>query len=93
MAHKTETLLDLARNQKLRITSAVVDIVLAAALLKIWIKRLQRALAASENADQRCFSTKKTSLSQSPDVCFVVCRPHLTIISFALVLIPKSDFL
>ena len=48
VAHETETLLDLARNQKLRITPPVVDIVLAAAdFLKIWLKRLEAALAGS----------------------------------------------
>jgi two-component system chemotaxis sensor kinase CheA len=42
VAHETETLLDLARDRKLRITPAVVDVVLAAAdFLKVWIKRLE----------------------------------------------------
>lgn len=46
VAHETETLLDLARDQKLRITPAIVDIVLAAAdFLKSWLKRLEAALA------------------------------------------------
>ncbi len=46
VAHETESLLDLARNQKLRITSAVADVVLAATdFLKIWLKRLEIALA------------------------------------------------
>ncbi len=45
VAHETETLLDLARNQKLRITPAVVDLVLAAAdFLKIWMNRLEAVL-------------------------------------------------
>ena len=49
VAHETETLLDLARNQKLRITPAVVDLVLAAAdFLKIWSKRLETGLAGSD---------------------------------------------
>ncbi|HWD00316.1 MAG TPA: chemotaxis protein CheA [Candidatus Sulfopaludibacter sp.] len=46
VAHETETLLDLARNQKLRITSAVADIVLAAAdFLKVWLSRIEGSLA------------------------------------------------
>ena len=49
VAHETETLLDLARNQKLRITSPVVDVVLAAAdFLKIWLKRLEIILAGGD---------------------------------------------
>ena len=49
VAHETETLLDLARTQKLRITPSVVDIVLAAAdFLKIWLKRLEMVLAGSD---------------------------------------------
>jgi two-component system, chemotaxis family, sensor kinase CheA len=49
VAHETETLLDLARTQRLRITPSVVDIVLAAAdFLKIWLKRLEMVLAGSE---------------------------------------------
>ena len=49
VAHETETLLDLARNQKLRITSAVVDLVLAAAdFLKVWLKRIETTLAGSD---------------------------------------------
>jgi two-component system, chemotaxis family, sensor kinase CheA len=49
VAHETETLLDLARNQKLRITSPVVDVVLAAAdFLKVWLKRLEIILAGGD---------------------------------------------
>jgi two-component system chemotaxis sensor kinase CheA len=49
IAHETETLLDLARNQKLRITPAVVDIILAAAdFLRVWLKRLETTLAGGE---------------------------------------------
>jgi two-component system chemotaxis sensor kinase CheA len=49
VAHETETLLDLARNQKLRITSPVVDVVLAAAdFLKVWMKRLETLLAGGD---------------------------------------------
>lgn len=49
VAHETETLLDLARNQKLRITPAIVDIVLAAAdFLKVWLNRLETTLAGGE---------------------------------------------
>jgi len=49
VAHETETLLDLARDQKLRITPAVVDVVLAAAdFLKIWLKLLDAQLAKSD---------------------------------------------
>jgi two-component system chemotaxis sensor kinase CheA len=49
VAHETETLLDQARNQKLKITPAVVDIVLAAAdFLKIWLKRLETTLAGND---------------------------------------------
>jgi len=49
VAHETETLLDLARNQKLRITSAVVDIILAAAdFLKVCLKRLETVLGGGE---------------------------------------------
>ncbi len=49
VAHETETLLDLARNQELRITSAVVDVVLAAAdFLKGWLARLDSMLAGGD---------------------------------------------
>jgi two-component system, chemotaxis family, sensor kinase CheA len=49
VAHETETLLDLARNQKLRITSAVVDVVLAAAdFLKVWLNRVEATLVGSD---------------------------------------------
>ncbi len=49
VAHETETLLDLARNQKLRITSAVVDVVLAATdFLKVWLKRIETSLAGND---------------------------------------------
>jgi len=49
VAHETETLLDLVRNHKLRITSAVADVVLAAAdFLKIWLKRLEMLLAGGD---------------------------------------------
>jgi len=49
VAHETETLLDLARNQKLRITSVVVDVVLAAAdFLKAWLKRVETNLAGGD---------------------------------------------
>lgn len=49
VAHETETLLDLARNQKLRISSAVVDVVLAAAdFLKFWLKRIETTLAGGD---------------------------------------------
>ncbi len=49
VAHETETLLDLARNQELRITSAVVDVVLAAAdFLKGWLGRLDTLLAGGD---------------------------------------------
>ncbi|HUV68456.1 MAG TPA: chemotaxis protein CheA [Terracidiphilus sp.] len=49
VAHETETLLDLARNRKLRITSPVVDVVLAAAdFLKVWLKRLEIILAGGD---------------------------------------------
>ena len=52
VAHETETLLDLARGEKLRITPAVVDIVLAAAdFLKIWTKRLERGPAGKHLGD------------------------------------------
>ena len=52
VAHETETLLDLARNHKLRITPGVVDVVLAASdFLKIWLKRLETVLAGN-NPDQ-----------------------------------------
>ncbi len=48
VAHETETLLELARNQKLRITSAVADVVLAAAdFLKVWLNRIEATLAGS----------------------------------------------
>jgi len=51
VAHETETLLDLARNQKLRITPAVVDVVLAAGdFLKLWLERLETILGGSEPA-------------------------------------------
>ena len=51
VAHETETLLDLARNQKLRITPAVVDIVLAAAdFLKVWLERLETTLTGGDPA-------------------------------------------
>ncbi len=49
VAHETETLLDLARNQKLSITPAVVDVVLAAAdFLKSWLDRLEAALGGKD---------------------------------------------
>lgn len=49
VAHETEALLDLARNQKLRITSAVADVVLAATdFLKIWLNRVEATLAGSD---------------------------------------------
>ena len=49
VAHETETLLDLARNQKLSITSAVVDVVLAAAdFLKSWLDRLEASLGGKD---------------------------------------------
>jgi len=49
VAHETETLLDLARNQELRITPEAVDIVLAAAdFLKIWLKRLETIQSGGE---------------------------------------------
>lgn len=49
IAHETETLLDLARNQKLTITPPVVDIILASAdFLKVWLKRLETILAGGE---------------------------------------------
>ncbi len=49
VAHETETLLDLARNHELRITSVVADVVLAAAdFLKIWLKRLETMLAGGD---------------------------------------------
>lgn len=45
VAHETETLLDLARKQQLRITPGVVDVVLAAAdFLKAWLSRLTAML-------------------------------------------------
>jgi two-component system chemotaxis sensor kinase CheA len=45
VAHETETLLDLARKAQLRISPAVVDIVLAAAdFLKAWLNRLTAML-------------------------------------------------
>lgn len=48
-AHETETLLDLARNGKLTISPAVVDVVLAAAdFLKAWLKRLELGLAGED---------------------------------------------
>jgi two-component system chemotaxis sensor kinase CheA len=51
VAHETETLLDLARNQKLRITPAVVDVVLAAGdFLKLWLERLETILGGSDPA-------------------------------------------
>jgi two-component system chemotaxis sensor kinase CheA len=49
VAHETETLLDLARDRKLRITPAVVDVVFAAAdFLKVWLKRLDAFLTKSD---------------------------------------------
>ena len=49
VAHETETLLDLARGQKLRITPGVVDIVLAAAdFLKISLARLEKTMHGSD---------------------------------------------
>jgi two-component system chemotaxis sensor kinase CheA len=49
VAHETETLLDLARNQKLKITSAVADVVLSAAdFLNTWLKRLEMQLAGRD---------------------------------------------
>jgi len=49
VAHETETLLDLARNQKLKITSAVADVVLNAAdFLNTWLKRLEIQLAGCD---------------------------------------------
>jgi two-component system chemotaxis sensor kinase CheA len=49
VAHETETLLDLARDQKLRITPSVVDVVLAAAdFLKVWTRRLETTLTGSD---------------------------------------------
>jgi two-component system, chemotaxis family, sensor kinase CheA len=48
VAHETETLLDLARNQRLTITPVVVDIVLAAAdFLKVWLTRLEAGLSGA----------------------------------------------
>ena len=49
VAHQTETLLDLARNRKLVITAAVVDVVLAAAdFLKAWLLRVEKTLAGDD---------------------------------------------
>ena len=49
VAHETETLLDLARNHKLVITPAVVDIVLAAVdFLKTSLLRVETALAGND---------------------------------------------
>ncbi|MBY0504891.1 MAG: chemotaxis protein CheA [Bryobacteraceae bacterium] len=49
VAHETETLLDLARNQEVRITSRIVDLVLAAAdFLKVWLTRLEAQLAGGD---------------------------------------------
>src|SRR5579875_1176986 len=49
VAHETETLLDLARKGQLRISPAVVDIVLAAAdFLKAWLNRLTTMLEGRE---------------------------------------------
>jgi two-component system chemotaxis sensor kinase CheA len=51
VAHETETLLDLARNQKLRFTPSVVDVVLAAAdVLKVLLKNVENAIAGLEQA-------------------------------------------
>lgn len=48
VAHETETLLDLVRNQELRITSTIVDAVLGAAdFLKMWVSRLESTLAGA----------------------------------------------
>ena len=45
VSHETETLLDLARNHKLRITPPIVDIVLAAAdFVNVWLQRLETTL-------------------------------------------------
>jgi two-component system, chemotaxis family, sensor kinase CheA len=49
VAHETETLLDLARNHKLAITPAVVDVVLAAAdFLKVWLVRVEMRLTGND---------------------------------------------
>jgi two-component system chemotaxis sensor kinase CheA len=49
VAHETETLLDLARNQELRINSTVVDLVLGAAdFLKISLRRVEALLAGAD---------------------------------------------
>ncbi len=49
VAHETETLLDQARNHKLVIDPAVVDIVLAAAdFLKAWLLRVEKGLAGND---------------------------------------------
>ena len=49
VAHETETLLDLARDQQLRITPREVDLVLAAAdFLKVWMTRLETQLAGGD---------------------------------------------
>ena len=49
VAHETETLLDLARKGQLRISPAVVDIVLAAAdFLKAWLNRITAVLEGQE---------------------------------------------
>lgn len=49
VAHETETLLDLARNRKLSITPAVVDIVLAAAdFQKAWLLRVENTMAGCD---------------------------------------------
>lgn len=48
VAHDVETLLDLARNGKLRVTPTVIDAVLAAAdYLNRWLDKLQAALAGA----------------------------------------------
>jgi two-component system chemotaxis sensor kinase CheA len=49
VAHETETLLDLARKGQLRISPAVVDIVLAAAdFLKAWLNRITAVLEGQQ---------------------------------------------
>ena len=49
VAHETETLLDMVRSRKLRITSGIVDIVLAAAdFLKISLAHLETTLLGSD---------------------------------------------
>ena len=71
VAHTVETLLDLARNQKLTITSAVIDVVLASAdYLARWLNCLQARLDGVEMPDPAgpgALLDRVRALMESPD--------------------------